>query len=224
MSDDIPIIFAEESAHPVAVFLSASGLAQMQQYAQAGWRVFAAGGFQSVRPVNLAEVPATAGEDFPQPTLVSCEGPYWAAGQDILKLQNLVRLKRWQPRVVKLNYAFADVDPGQIRTVAEEFVSLGYVLLAAHWRDDNTMRLRSLNRIERLAALQPPDWLRLNFIACADERLAAAVLRVGRLHAGQEQRIAQLRLSEALRNDHIARLEAALVRAQASPHFKLQPA
>lgn len=222
MSDDIPLIFAEDTGTPSAVFLSATSTAHMQQYAQAGWRVYAAGGFQSFRPINLADVPAQAGEDVGQPTLVSCEGPHWAGGQDIAKLTNLVRLKRWQPRVVKLNYAFHDVPVEQIRTVADELGSLGYVVLAAHWRDDNTMRVRSLNRIERLAHLQPPEWNRLNFIACADERIANLILRVGRLHSGQEQRIAQLRVSEALRNEHIARLEAALVKAQASPHFRLQ--
>lgn len=226
MSDDIPLIFADDSPSPSAVFLSAASTMQMQQYAQGGWRVQVVSGFQSLRPVNIAEVPAVSADEamIGQPTLVSCEGAYWAGGQDIVKLQNLVRIKRWQPRIVKLNYAFSDVEPSQIQTVANEMVSLGYVVLGAHWRDDNTLNIRSLNRIERMAMLQPPEWNRLNFIACADERTALMILRIGRLHAGQEQRIAQLRLSEALRSQHIARLEAALVKAQASPHFKLQSA
>lgn len=223
MSDDIPLIFADDSAAPSAVFLSASSAAQMQQYATAGWRVHAAAGFQALRPINLADVPATTGDEatIGQPTVLSCEGPTWA-GQDIIKLQNLVKVKRWQPRVVKINYAFYDIDPAEIQTVAGELTSLGYIVLAAHWRDDNTMRLRALNRIEQLALLEPPEWPRLNFIACGDARTAQMILRIGRLQAGQEQRIAQLRLSEALRNEHIARLEAALIKNQPSQHFKLK--
>lgn len=223
MSDDIPLIFADDSPAPTAIFLSATSAAQMQQYSTAGWRVHVPSTFQAVRPFNLNDVPATMVDEatMSQPTLISSEGPMWGS-QDIVKLQNLVKLKRWQPRVVKINYAFYDVDTAQVQTVAEELNSLGYVVLAAHWRDDNTMRLRSLSRIDRLAAMVPPEWQRLNFIACADERLAHMVLRIARLHTGQEQRIAQLRINEAIRNDHIARLEAALVKAQNSPHFKLQ--
>jgi hypothetical protein len=222
VSDDIPVIFADDNPAPTAVFLSATSAMQMQQYAMSGWRVHAASGFQSAQPINFAEVPATTVDDgtIGQPTLLSCEGPYWG-GQDILKLTNLVKVKRWQPRVVKLNYAFYDIDPAQIQNDVGELASLGYFLLGAHWRDDNTMRIRALNRIDRLDAMQPPEWSRLNFIACMDERMALMVMRIGRLHAGQEQRIAQLRISEAIRNDHIARLEAALIKNQASPHFKV---
>ncbi|MBL8643860.1 MAG: hypothetical protein JNK21_07995 [Rhodospirillaceae bacterium] len=223
MSDDIPVIFGDDTPAPSAVFLSAAGAAQMQQYAVAGWRVHAAMGFQAMAPINLAEVPATTTDDgtIGQPTLLSCEGPFWAP-QDIIKLQNLVKVKRWQPRIVKLNYAFYDIEPAQIQAVVGELSSLGYVILGAHWRDDNTMRIRALNRIDRLEMLQPPEWPRLNFIACAEERTALLIMRIGRLHAAQEQRIAQLRVSEAVRNDHIARLEAALVKNQPSPHFSLQ--
>ncbi|MBL8630430.1 MAG: hypothetical protein JNM81_12410 [Rhodospirillaceae bacterium] len=222
MSDDIPILFSDDSPAPSAVFLSAASGAQMQQYAMSGWRVHAASGFQAAQPIDLAQVPATTTDDgtIGQPTLLSCEGPFWAP-QDLTKLQNLVKVKRWQPRIVKLNYAFYDIDPEQIQTVVGEFASLGYFILGAHWRDDNTMRVRSLNRIDRLDAFQPPEWPRMNLIACAEERMALMIMRIGRLHAGQEQRIAQLRVSEAVRNEHIARLEAALIKNQPSPHFSV---
>ncbi len=223
MSDDIPILFSDDSPAPSAVFLSATGVAQMQQYAVSGWRVHAASGFQATQSIDLAQVPATTSDDgtIGQPTLLSCEGPFWAP-QDLTKLQNLVKVKRWQPRIVKVNYAFYDIDPVQVQTVVSEFASLGYFILGAHWRDDNTMRIRSLNRIDRLDAFQPPEWSRLNIIACAEERLALMMMRIGRLHAGQEQRIAQLRISEAVRNDHIARLESALIKSQSSPHFTVE--
>ena len=48
MSDDIPIIFAQDIIDPQksrarsAIFLSAENMAQMQQYAIAGWTVAAA--------------------------------------------------------------------------------------------------------------------------------------------------------------------------------------
>ena len=59
MSDDIPLIFADEVARPDvqrrrAVFLSAMSAAQMQQYASAGWDVVAGPGFQSAGDIDLA--------------------------------------------------------------------------------------------------------------------------------------------------------------------------
>ena len=94
-----------------------------------------------------------------------------------------------------MNCAFSDIDPTQIQGIAKDLGALGLIVLAAHWRDDNSFRIRSLNRIDRLDALQPPEWPRLNFIACATEQSAQMIAKIGRLHAGQEQRIAQLRVA-----------------------------
>jgi hypothetical protein len=218
MSDDIPLIFAETSATPTALFLSASGLSHMQQFATAGWAVAVTADFQSPRPVTLSEVPAQTVSDAVviAPTLVSCEAPSWSAGV-------IARVQKWKPRLVKINAAFSELDPARIAAAAKDLKDLGLIVLAAHWRDDNSFRIRSLNRIDRLEALQPPEWSRLSLFGCADENNANAILNIGRLHAGQEQRIAQLRVSEQVRGEHIARLEAALIAAQQSPHFKRQP-
>ena len=85
MSDDIPIIFAEELLHPgrksTAVFMSAVSSAQMQQYATAGWRVLVTKDFKSSAAIDLAAVPAlTAGDDeMVGCTFLSCEAPFLAA-------------------------------------------------------------------------------------------------------------------------------------------------
>jgi hypothetical protein len=215
MSDDIPLIFAQEAATPTAVFLSASGLAHLQQFTTAGWAVGVTASFQALRTINLADVPAQTVDEaiIANPTLVSCEAQTWTS-------DHLARIARWKPSVVKVNCAFSDVDPAQIQGIAKDLAGLGLIVLAAHWRDDNSFRIRSLNRIDRLDALQPPEWPRLNFIACASEQSAQTIAKIGRLHAGQEQRIAQLRIGEAVRNEQIARLEAALMTAQQSPYFK----
>jgi|GEM_PF-5257920 len=215
MSDDIPLIFAEETPTPTAVFLSASGLSQMQQFATAGWAVAVTAGFAPLRPITLAEVPAQAVDEavIISPTLVSCEAQSWSA-------ENLARIATWRPRIVKVNCAFSELEPAHLERIAKDLAGLRLTVLAAHWRDDNTFRIRSLNRIDRLEALQPPEWPRLNFIACADDANARMILKIGRLHAGQEQRIAQLRVSEQVRGEHIARLEASLISAQQSPYFK----
>jgi hypothetical protein len=219
VSDDIPLIFAVDRPAPSAVFLSASGPAQMQQYATAGWRVLAAPGFTAARPVVLAEVPATAladDADVAAPVLASVEIEQWTVATPD-------RLARWRPALVKLNAAFSEVEPASIAAAAAALARLMPVVLGAHWRDDNGFRIRSLNRIDLLSALQPPEWRRLDLIGCADEATARTIVRIGRLHAGQEQRIAQLRVSEAVRGEHIARLEAALIAAQRSPYFTAPP-
>ncbi|MDX2145648.1 MAG: hypothetical protein SFV19_20010 [Rhodospirillaceae bacterium] len=214
MSDDIPIIFTQAPA--MAVFCSASGAAQMQQYAAAGWRVATTPDFRSARPVDLSQVPAEvlANEDFAGAAVLSAEGPHWSDG-------DAARVTRIKPGVVKVNCAFHDMPTSRIAAIAAQLSALGLTVVGAHWRDDNTHRIRALHRIDYLSGFEPPEWPRLNFIACASDGIAKAIINIGRLHAGQEQRIAQLRLSEAIRNDHIARLEAALVAAQQSPHFKL---
>jgi hypothetical protein len=214
VSDDIPIIFTQAPA--TIVFCSASGAAQMQQYATAGWRVAATPDFRSLRPLELAHVPAEvlANEDIGGAAVVSAEGPFWS--DDVA-----LRVARVKPGVVKINCAFHDMPPARIAALAAQLGALGLTVVGAHWRDDNTYRIRALHRIELLSGFEPPEWPRLNFMACASEGLAKSIIKIGRLHSGQEQRIAQLRLSEAIRNDHIARLEVALVAAQQSPHFKL---
>src|SRR5688572_20255967 len=81
MSDDIPIIFAEElrrdkaAPAPTAVFFSGGSGPQMQQYAAAGWKVLATPGFRSDAPINLTEVPAatTPEAQIAACTLLSCE-------------------------------------------------------------------------------------------------------------------------------------------------------
>jgi hypothetical protein len=215
MSDDIPLIFAQEAATPTAVFLSAAGLAHLQQFTTAGWAVAVTPRFEALRSLSLTEVPAQVIDEamIVNPTLVSCEAQTWT-GDD------LARVARWKPRVVKINCAFSDIDPAQIQMIAKSLAALGLIVLGSHWRDDNTFRIRWLNRIDRLEALQPPEWPRLNFIACASTQNAEAISKIGRLHAGQEQRIAQLRISESVRSEQIARLETALIATQQSPYFK----
>jgi hypothetical protein len=214
VSDDIPLIFSHAPA--AAVFLSATGAAHMQQYATAGWRVAVPKDFRSARPVDLAQVPAVTIDDadLKGAALISTEGPYWTDGE-------LARVAAATPDAVKVNCAFHDMASGRIAAIAGQLASIGLTVIGAHWRDDNTYRIRGLHRIDVLSAFEPPEWPRLNFIACANPTLVTGIISIGRLYTGQEQRIAQLRLSEAIRNDHIARLEAALVAAQQSPHFKL---
>ena len=110
MSDDIPIIFAEDitrtqgKAPATAVFLSAGSALQMQQYAAGGWRVLAAPGFKSPAKIDLAEVPASAcGEDDPAGcTLLSCEVKFLGGDAG-------ARIGRWKPEILKFNCAFQDV-------------------------------------------------------------------------------------------------------------------
>jgi hypothetical protein len=214
VSDDIPLIFARDPS--VAVFLSFTGAAQMQQYAAGGWRVVVPRDCQSPRPINLAQIPAEHVDDraFAGAGLISLEGPDWSD-------TSAARIAAAQPEAIKINCAFHEALPVAAPTIAARLKALGYAVVGLHWRDDNTYRIRALHRVDHLSAFEPPEWSRLNLLACRRSELASAVIHIGRLHAGQEQRIAQLRLSEAIRNDHIARLEAALVAAQASPHFKL---
>jgi hypothetical protein len=215
MSDDLPIIISEESQTPTVLFLSSTGTVQMQQYGVAGWGVAITKDFQPLGPTALADVPAQVVDDsvIVRPTLVSCEIQTWTS-------EAIARVRKFQPRIIKVNCAFSDATPKTIEAAAQSLADMGLIVLGTHWRDDNTQRLVYLNRIDYLSALQPPEWPRLSFVGLTDARQADAVIRIGRLHAGHEQRIAQLRISETLRGEHIARLEKALIAAQQSPHFK----
>lgn len=200
MSDDVPVIIAHETASRRIVFASAASEVQMQQYAAAGWAVNVTPDFKSARALNLAKVPASPGAAHGA-DMLSVEGANLSAGLEILRAT--------LPPVAKFNLAFAAPAIDGTALVGD-LARLGYVVLAALWRDDNVYRIRSLCRLEPVAALQPPDWVRLNLIACRDSRRAEAILRIGRVHAAQEQRVADLRIGEAVRNDHIARLEDAV--------------
>ena len=209
MSDDIPLIFAEELRAAVprrAVFLSAASAAQMQQYATGGWQVVAAPDFQSAAAIDLATVPATTGDQaaLSGATLISLEAPTWPGDA-------AVHLARWRPALVKVNCAFHGLADDAADSIADTLRGLGYTLLAAHWRDDNIFGLRSLSRLERFEAFGAPDWKRTNLIAVRDPAAAERILIVARLYVGEERRIAELRLSQSIRNDHIARLEDALM-------------
>ena len=91
---------------------------------------------------------------------------------------------------------------------------MGYATVGAYWRDDNSFGLRGVVNINALAAFPAPDWDRMNIIGVRDAKMAHALLSVGRLYAGEETRIGELRVANAIRNDHIARLEEALAAHQ----------
>jgi hypothetical protein len=218
MSDDIPIIFALElqppPRKPTAVFLSAASAPQMQQYATAEWNVIAVADFAGAT-VDFAAVPAAQKRDdeISTVTLLSCEAPH-------LNRETAPRIARWQPEIVKINCAFhniADAAP-----VAESLKNSGYHLLGAHWRDDNSFRLRSVSEIAPLSYFNPPAWDQLDIIAVRDPGLMKAILTLGRLYVGEEARILELRVGNAVRNDTIARLEDALLAHQPSDVFKLR--
>lgn len=219
MSDDIPIIFTEEILHPgrkaTAVFMSASSGAQMQQYAMAGWRVLTAPGFKSKAEIDLASINAVAGSesDAAGCTFLSCEVPFLGADAG-------ARIAAWKPAIIKFGCAFHDVaDAGQL---AASLAGMGYTVLGAHWRDDNSFAFRSLTHFNHIGAFQPPEWDRLNIIGVRDTARVAPLLAVARLYCGEETRIGELRVANAIRNDHIARLEDALAAHQNSGALKLQ--
>jgi hypothetical protein len=210
MSDDVPIIFAVEGATGPAgariVFLSAVNGAQMQQYAVAGWTVFAAEGFQSPAPIDLAAVPArTCGEaDIAGATVVSLECTIWS---DVIAR----KVAAWRPSCVKVNAAFQSITDTQGEAVAATLAAMGYTLLGAQWQDDNFYRLRGIARMEPWAVLGPRDWPRINIIAVQDAAFAKTIAILGRLYAAEERRLTELRVSHALRGGHIGRLEEALM-------------
>lgn len=218
MSSDIPIIFAFElqppSGRPAAVFLSAASAPQMQQYATAGWDVIAAAGFAGAK-IDLATVPARALDDdaVATATLLSCEAPH-------LNRDTAGRIARWRPEVVKINCAFHNIADAQ--AVADTLGANGYHLLGAHWRDDNSFRIRAVDELAPLAVFSPPAWDQLDIIAVRDKKLERAILTLGRLYVGEEARILELRVGNMVRSDTIARLEDALVAHQPSDVFKLR--
>lgn len=221
MSDDIPLIFAEDLRAPsrqqkrCAVFLSAASVSQMQQYAMVGWRVLTAPDFKSAAPFDLASFPARAAteQDAAPCALLSCEAQY-------LRPDTAARIRQWQPDVVKINCAFYDVaDAGNLVPV---LTAAGYTVFGAMWRDDNSFALRGLEHIVPLEQIPSPDWDRLNLIGVRDAEHARTILTVARLYCGEEQRIRELRVANKIRNEHIAKLEDALIEKQPSDFFKLQ--
>jgi hypothetical protein len=215
MSDDIPIIFAEElrreksAPAPTAVFFSGGSTSQLQQYAAAGWNVLATPGFRSDASVNLAEVPATTTSEasIPACTLLSCEAKF-------LPPNTADHIKRWQPPFLKFNCAFYDIsDAGGL---AQSISNLGYLPIAALWRDDNSFGYRSLANFGPMATFPNLEWDRTNLIGVRDPALAHTLLAIARLYAGEERRIVDLRVANAIRNDYIARLEDALQAHQKS--------
>ncbi len=161
VSDDIPIIFADDilspnrKTKPVEVFLSAASATQMQQYAAAGWCVRVAPNFKSSAGISLDRVPATAvGEvEAADCSLLSCEAPF-------LDADTGARICKWKPAVVKFNCAFYDVaDAGSL---ASSLAALGYFVIGAHWRDDNSFAIRSLANINHISSFPALEWDRMN--------------------------------------------------------------
>ncbi|MCB2108610.1 MAG: hypothetical protein KDE14_12965 [Rhodobacteraceae bacterium] len=205
MSSDIPVILATDPGARDVVFMSAATGAQMQQYAVGGWRVFAANNFTSGQAVDLASIPAKLlGTHEPAgAAAVSIEGRDWseAVANDV---------SCWNPVTVKVNFAFDDDADRRAPQVAAFLRQDQRAMIAIHWRDDNTMRLRNINRIDLLDSMEPPEWNRLDLIACNDAVIAERILRIGVVHAAHERRAAELRLNEELRASYIAKLEDAL--------------
>ncbi len=214
MSDDIPLLFASELAKAVgpqrrAVFLSAMSAPQMQQYATAGWQVFAGPGFESAATCDLATVPASTCtvDQLQGADLISLEAPTWPSDA-------VDHFRRWMPHALKVNAAFHGVEDAHAERIAEGLQRLGYDVIGCHWRDDNTFGLRSLTRIDRLTAFGAPDWKHMNLIGLRDAETVRRLLVVARLYTGEERRIAELRLSHEVRGDHIRRLEDAMTTLQ----------
>tara|TARA_R110000868_G_scaffold6758_18_gene37742 strand:+ start:281 stop:952 length:672 start_codon:yes stop_codon:yes gene_type:complete len=222
VSDDIPIIFAQDIRDPrreraaTAVFLSAESSAQMRQYAVGGWSVAVAPGFVSKADIKLPDIPAaTPGEEeIGSCTLLSCEAPY-------LKPDMSARMAKWQPEVIKINCAFHDVSDAS--ALAASLSKAGYTVLGAVWRDDNSFGIRSLAALDRLDAIQLPEWDRINLIGVRDAAHAHRIVTVSRLYVGEEQRISELRVAKAIRDDYINKLEDALMAHQQTAVFKERP-
>lgn len=204
MSDDVPLIIAHPPGHRRVAFASAASDVQMQQYAAAGWTVGVTRSFQSTRPIDLPRIPAQliSRDEIRLADVLNIEASRLEAG--------LEEASAARTPIAKVNLAFTDGAEARGPIAAGALAAAGYVVLGAHWRDDNTYRIRSLNRIDVVADLQPPEWGRMNLIACRESSMAETIIRIGRVHAGQERRIAELRIGEAVRNDHIAGLEDAL--------------
>lgn len=198
MSDDVPIIIAHEPAPRHVVFASAASEVQMQQYATAGWAVTIAPGFRSLKPIEPARLP-----------------PQGTGNADVVSLEAALMDNVPDAAIVKVNCAFADAVAERGMAAANELAKRGYFVLGAHWRDDNTYRIRSLERIDLLAALEPVVWHRINIIACRDQARAEVIVRFARVYAAQERRAAEMKVGEAIRTDYIAKLEDAVQTLQA---------
>ncbi len=98
----------------------------------------------------------------------------------------------------------------------------GYVVLAAVWRDDNSFAIRSLTRLEPVERILIADWDRTNIIGVRDPEHAQTLLTIGRLYTGEENRIGELRVAKAIRDDHITKLEDALMAHQTKGAVKEQ--
>ena len=222
MSDDIPIIFAQDVRDPgrekqrTAVFLSAISASQMQQYAIGGWGVTAASGFDCKAGINLAEVPAATvrDEDIVSCTLLSCEAPN-------LKPDTSACIAKWRPDLVKINCAFHGVSDASL--LAAPLSASGYTILGAVWRDDNSFGIRSFMSLDRIESIKLLEWDRINLIGVRDAAHAQVILTVARLYAGEEKRISELRVAKAIRDDYIGMLEDALMAHQQTGIFKGWP-
>ena len=132
MSDDIPIIFAQQkmSPPPVAIFLSASHSTQMEQFILAHWRVMLA--------------PDFTGCDIPQDLVVESFNPDALAGPPALLSTDIDsipddwhhRVRLFAPAMVKINAAFSE-EAEPIVNAAAKLSELNYTLCAAYWRNDN---------------------------------------------------------------------------------------
>lgn len=205
MSDDIPIIFAQQkmSPPPVALFLSASHSQQMEQFVIANWRVVLAPDFCG------CDIPKELVAESFNPN--NLEGPPGLLSAEIRYLPDdwHHRVRILTPEIVKINAAFSE-DADAVAAVAANLTEQEYTICAAYWSDDNAVGLKTLDRIDALAVLQPTPWASLNLIAFADASQAQDMLRFGRFYAVQEKRIGELLITKAIRGDYIQQLEEAL--------------
>ena len=131
MSDDIPLIFADEIARPAArrraVFLSAMSAAQMQQYATAQWDVVVGPAFQARGEIDLAKVPAREGgeDQLAGADLISLEAPTWPADAE-------PHFRRWAARAIKVNAAFHNLEAAKVEAIAGTLARLGYQVVMCH--------------------------------------------------------------------------------------------
>src|SRR6185312_13807799 len=143
--------------------------------------------------------------EITQTTVLSCEAPR-------LREDTARRIALWKPEIVKINCAFHGV--ADARDVAASLQQVGYDVLIAGWKDDNSFAFRATTVFVPLADVNAPDWNRMDIIGVKEPALRRAILAVGRLYAEEELRILDLRVANAIRGDTIARLEDALVARQ----------
>jgi hypothetical protein len=209
MSDDIPVIFAQTvlKPQPLAIFLSATHATQMEQYVVAGWRVARTQDFQG------CEIPRELPIDVFDPASLDA-APCLIIG-DIMHLNDDWRhmVTLFTPESVKINAAFTE-DAAKVTEVAAFLTGQNYTMCASYWRNDNSFSHRILDRIDALSVFQPTPWTNLNLIGYKETARAHTMVRFGRFYAGQEQRIGDLEVKNAIRADHISQLEAAMMALQ----------